>query len=289
MTHAKVPTVPQSELSAHIEMGVVELNVKDLSSMQFFYEELVGMDVLEQRKDAVLLGHEKRAILRLIHTPDLPIAPPKSAGLYHTAILFSSRSALAAALLRIVQSGKGTYSGSANHLVSEAFYFSDPEGNGLELYFDTPAETWRWHHGQIVMASEYLDPNIFIAAHGLKDDNREKKTGHVHLKVGDIAKAQEFYIDALGFYLIANMPSALFASDGTYHHNLGMNTWESLGAGERSESLGLRSFEFFVKDRNELEALQIRLKKHNYSYQPHGDGIHIQDPWHTSILVQLPL
>src|SRR5690606_7383883 len=107
--------------------------------------------------------------------------------------------------------------GSADHLVSQAFYFTDPEGNGIELYVDRPRESWRVVGGQVRMDTLHLDPRSFLEGHltaaalaGLHDAGAQ--VGHVHPQVGDIPLAREFYADALGFAVTMEAPGALFVS-----------------------------------------------------------------------------
>ena len=276
-----------SSSQLHISVGIVELNVKNLNVMKHFYQDLVGLQVLSDSSSSVVLGYGKVPVLHLTETPDLNYPPADDAGLYHTAILYESRYALAEALKRIISTAPFLYSGSADHLVSNAFYFSDPEGNGVELYFDTDPGTWEWKDGKIVMGSKHLDINEFIHENNVRKGSEIIKPGHVHLKVGDIEEARKFYVDVLGMHLTALMPSALFISDGMYHHHIGMNVWESAGAGKRGETLGLRSFEIKIPDLKEMTALKERLKEANIGFKEHPDGISLQDPWDTTIIVTL--
>ena len=129
--------------------------------------------------------------------------------------------------------------------MSEAFYFTDPEGNGIELYTDRPRTQWGYVNGEIQMATRYLDPNAYLQRHLTQEvldaaPGQAGRVGHVHLQVGDVATARAFYVDALGFEPTAtSYPGALFASAGGYHHHIAMNVWHSAGAGPRAASLGL--------------------------------------------------
>jgi len=247
-------------LPASTRLGAVTLAVRDHPLLSRFYREVIGVD--------------DPAVLRLLPS-DLPFAAPGSAGLYHTAFLFESRADLAHALERVAQLAPSLYQGSADHLVSEAFYLADPEGNGIELYADRPRDQWKWENGRIVMASEPLDPGTFIQAHGSSAETGAIGIGHVHLKVGDIAAAQAFYADLLGFDITAQLPSALFVAAGGYHHHLGMNTWESEGAGRRHPSLGLHEYEVIVPPGTiaELESEGER----------DGSDLLLRDPWGTTL------
>lgn len=246
-------------------MGAVRLRVRDLEGVSAFYQEGVGLEALGERDGVRVLGSRGEPVLELVHRPDLAPAPARSAGLYHLALLFAERTHLASALYASAMRPDGRYMGSADHLVSLAFYLQDPEGNGLELYWDRPRDRWTWDGGQVSMASLALDPNAFIREHlGAGVEPRAPvgaatRVGHVHLKVGDLAAARGFYVDRVGFEVTAaGWSGAVFASAGGYHHHLGMNVWESRGAGPREPALGLESFEVLV-DEEDLEAVRRRL------------------------------
>jgi catechol 2,3-dioxygenase len=182
--------------------------------------------------------------VRLIHTPDLPGVDPRQPGLFHTAFLFDDRASLAATVLRAAQDPRSRFVGSSDHLVSEAFYFTDPEGNGVELYTDRDRSTWIHDGEQIRMATAYLDPNAYLQQHLSQaavdaGPSLPGRVGHVHLQVGDVRAASDFYVDALGFETTqSGYPGAVFASAGGYHHHIAMNTWNSRGSGPRAVSLG---------------------------------------------------
>src|SRR3546814_6783862 len=167
----------------------------------------------------VTRGRAGTPVVVLRHEPSLRHAPAGSAGLFHTAILFDSQAALAAALYSVATRAPGSFTGSADHLVSQAFYFTDPEGNGVELYWDRDRTEWSWVHGQVEMATLFLDPNAFLREHLTETaaagerDRAAASVGHVHLSVGDIAAARAFYVRALGFDQTLDYGgSALFVS-----------------------------------------------------------------------------
>jgi catechol 2,3-dioxygenase len=265
-----------------IEMGATELNVHELTVMKKFYQELVGLEILSESKSEVRLGYSEREILNLQQTPELQPASPGEAGLYHNAIVFESRAVLAQTIERILITESSYFVGSADHLVSEAFYFSDPEGNGLELYFDKDPDTWQWRDGKIVMTSIYIDPKEYIDSYSQLTDTPAKKMGHVHLKVGSISEAKVFYVDALGLTITAEMPGALFVSDGKYHHYLGMNVWESRGAHKRLETLGLKSFEIKLGS-SQFGPLRDRLAVNKIQFAENGSVITTSDLWNNEI------
>jgi catechol 2,3-dioxygenase len=251
------------DIERTISMGMVSLHVKDIPVMKRFYNEVLLLDVIHESDDSVTLGHTNEPLVELLRSTEASYENPTHAGLYHLAILYTSRQELSKTLIHIFTKWQGYFVGSADHLVSEAFYFTDPEGNGIELYFDKEKTLWQWENGSVKMASLYIDPISYIQTHhGKKDAEHVRTIGHVHLKVGDISEAKQFYVEVLGFDITAELPGALFLSRDGYHHHLGMNSWESSGAKKRTEPSGLKSFEMRVHSQKEFESMQKNLITH---------------------------
>ena len=268
-----------SLLTDSLNIAPSTLAVADLASMTQFYHRHVGLDLLEQGTSRVLLGKDHTAIIELLAQPKLAYASPHAAGLFHNAILFSSRGDLSRTVGDIITQVPQLYSGTGDHLVSEAFYFNDPEGNGLELYFDRPRETWTWENGQVKMDTLYIDPVGYIRSYASEHSTDDKKIGHVHLKVGDILRARKFYIDMLGFDITADIGSALFISIGGYHHHIGLNTWLSQGAPKRDETLGLSALEISLSSDDNVSKLASRLETNAYPFVHEQGHIRVSDPW----------
>src|SRR4051794_40229455 len=131
-------------LAPDTRMGAVTLRVAGLDAMTAYYRDAVTLSVLSASGDQVVLGRGTEPLLILTGSPDLQQAPARSAGLFHTAILFDTEADLATAVYSVATRHPGTFTGSADHLVSQAFYFTDPEGNGVELYTDRDRSTWSW-------------------------------------------------------------------------------------------------------------------------------------------------
>jgi catechol 2,3-dioxygenase len=275
--------VPQSVLHAETRMGVVELNVRDLPSMTAFYgQHGVGLDLLSEADDVVSLGVDDDELIRLVPAEG-EHATAQDAGLYHAAILFPDGPALAQAMVRMAAKYPGQFQGSANHRVSEAFYFGDPEGNGVELYIDTPRAEWVWENGQVQMGSDPLDANAFIEEHLGDRPTGDATMGHVHLKVGDIGQAREFYVDTLGFAVTAEANGAIFMSAGGYHHHLAANTWGSAGAGVRPAGLGLGEFAVVLPEASELDGVVERLRLADTAFERGDTGLTVADPWGNQV------
>ena len=284
-------TIDQNLLAADTAMGPVTLLVADLDAMIAYYRDAVTLSVIDEGPGQATMGRGTTPLVILQHSPQLRQASPGQAGLFHTAILFDSERALAAALYSVAQHSPGTFTGSADHLVSKAFYFTDPEGNGIELYWDRDRSTWSWTHGVLEMGTLYLDPNAFLQENLTEEvvENPVYGTavvGHVHLSVGDTVSAREFYVDRLGFETTVEMPgSALFVSAGKYHHHMAMNVWNSKGAGLRQPTLGLSQIDIVVPSADDLGALQERMKHFGVSTRDDGQTVSIDDPWANLIRV----
>jgi catechol 2,3-dioxygenase len=279
------------KLAADTAMGAVTLLVGDLDGMTRYYRDVVTLEVLGAEGDTVTLGRAGKPLVVLRHEPALRHAAPGSAGLFHTAIVFESQAALAAALSSVARQAPGTFTGSADHLVSQAFYFTDPEGNGIELYWDRARTEWSWTHGQVEMATLFLDPNAFLREHLTEEGATGAATagaasvGHVHLSVGDVATARAFYVDALGFDTTATLGSqALFVSAGGYHHHMAMNVWSSRGAGPRMPALGLGRVDLALPSPDALGALSERLAHHGVAVRDDGRTVSFDDPWNNALL-----
>ncbi|MGP6173376.1 VOC family protein [Corynebacterium sp. A21] len=291
-------TTSEKILAPDTGMDAVTLRVGDLENMSSYYEDALAMVPLEEKSHGPevyrVLGRRGVPFIRLISTPDLPGVDRAQAGLYHTAWLFPDRENLAATVYHAARDSRSRYVGASDHLVSEAFYFTDPEGNGIELYYDRPREDWVHQNGEIAMDTIALDPNKF-----LKDYLREElvattsllegKVGHVHLQVGDVARARAFYVDALGFAPTqTGYRGALFASAGGYHHHVAMNSWHSRGAGPRAARLGLGSLAITLSDREELDRVAARLQERGIWLSDTGRTITTKDPWDTQVTLSLP-
>lgn len=284
---AGAPRERADGLSKETHMSVNELKVRDLAAVRGFYENAVGMTVMEEQGDEVLLGLGDEPLIKLIAS-DQPLPQPEEAGLYHTAILFPDEATLANTLLRVAQQAPNSYQGAADHAVSRAFYFGDPENNGVELYVDRPEDEWVWQDGKVVMGSEVLDPNQFIDQYGSGDASGTATVGHVHLKVGNLDEARAFYADTLGFDVVSEADGALFYSAGGYHHHLATNTWMSAGAGPRSTEVGLGAVTVALPDAASVDAVADRLDAADIEVTRIERGIAAADPWGNQIRLVAP-
>jgi catechol 2,3-dioxygenase len=278
-------------LSAQTEMGAVTLRAADMDAMIRYYTEGVLLQVFSNSGDRVVMGRGTTPIVILEHAPELKHAPRGSAGLFHTAVLYETKADLAAAVYSVATKYPELWTGSADHLVSQAFYANDPEGNGIELYWDRDRTEWSWTHGMVEMDTIYLDPRKFIeenlTAEALSSAlTRPGKVGHVHLSVGDVESAREFYVNRLGFETTTSLGNqALFVSAGGYHHHMAMNVWNSRGAGLRAPALGLGLVRIEVPTADEVGALTDRMTHFGVKSTDDGRTVSFDDPWANRIEV----
>jgi catechol 2,3-dioxygenase len=185
--------------------------------------------------------------------------------------------------------------GQGDHLVSEALYISDPDDNGLELYRDRPRSEWHWTNGIVEMASDPVDTRGMIAE-GERDAEPWEvipagtRVGHIHLQVGDIKDAREFYHTILGFDVTADLSQhgALFVSAGGYHHHIGLNTWHSRGAKPTpANAAGLQTYVIAIPSREGLQEVKERLLANQVPFEDKEDLILVDDPWSNHILLRV--
>ena len=250
-------------------MGAVTLGVADLDRSIAYYRDVLGLQVHGQQDGVARLGAGGEDLVVLHHEPGAVPFPARGAtGLYHLALLLPTRPALARFLLQLARD-QTPVAGLSDHLVSEAIYLTDPDGNGIEVYADKPRAGWpRDASGTLRMDTLPLDTDAVIAE--LDDPvgaQREGFTappattmGHVHLHVADVDQAERFYLEVIGLERMLRFgPQASFVSAGGYHHHLGMNTWAGRGVPPAPQgTAGLRSFEVVLPDRAATDAVMAR-------------------------------
>ncbi len=283
--------ISQDLLPADLTMGTVMLKVGDMKVMTDYYQRALGLDVVAEQDGGLYLGRLQKPLVHLAPAPGLNLPGRGEAGLFHTALLFEDQASLAATIATAARFNPHSFTGSADHLVSEAFYFTDPEGNGIELYWDRPRSNWSWNGTDVVMDSLALPPQRYLEQH-LTEESLEGQgstaagVGHVHLQVGDVQSARDFYVGILGFEKTAGWHGqALFVSAGRYHHHMAMNVWNSRGAGPRKDTLGLGEVLIEVPTGDDVGALADRLKVAGVPSRHTGAELRFEDPWRNNIRV----
>ncbi|WP_336812653.1 VOC family protein [Bosea sp. MMO-172] len=271
-----------------IRIGAAALKVRDIERMTGYYRDVIGLSVLARGAASVTLGTAEGALLTLEPKPGAALEPPTAAGLFHIAFLMPSRRDLARWLVHVARN-QTPLTGFADHSVSEAVYLNDPEGNGIEVYADRPAENWRWDNGRVVMGTHRLDVDgiLSLTNTGISDYARAPdglRIGHIHLRVGDVDAGDRFYKDLLGLAPTSRRDTASFLSSGGYHHHLALNTWNSAGAGLRDEaSTGLAWFSLMTQKPDLMAAQAERLTGAKLTAAPIAGGFESLDPWGTRV------
>jgi catechol 2,3-dioxygenase len=231
----------------HIYVSQVDLKVEDLERSLSFYQDMIGFKILNKTNEKAILSADGIKPLLSIEQPkDVKPKQPRTTGLYHYALLLPNRAELGKVIQHMINSSY-PIQGASDHLVSEALYLADPDGNGIEIYADRPSSTWKWENEEVIMTTDRLDiEGLIQEANGEKWEGLPKATimGHIHLHVSELQETYEFYCKGLGFNLVNRFGNqALFISTGGYHHHIGLNTWNGVGAPPPSnESVGLKRF-----------------------------------------------
>jgi catechol 2,3-dioxygenase len=276
---------------AHV--GTVSLRVSDVARVAAFYEQVLGLRSLAEDDGRIRFRAPNGATLVELRG-DTAAAPrdPRSPGLFHLALLVPDRRELAMALARLAVN-RWPLDGASDHLVSEALYLSDPEGNGIEIYRDRPREQWPEQDGSLAMATLPLDLESLQAELGdghsvVAEAPAGTRMGHVHLQVSDLSLAEEFYVGVLGFEVtVRRYPGALFVSAGGYHHHLGLNTWHSAGSPPAPPaSAGLRTFEVVLPNADELDRMLVRVRESGLDAEPEAGGQLVRDPFGSGVLLR---
>ena len=282
-----VETRPQTTL------GPVTLLVPDLGRSVEFYRTALGLKPRRVEGHTAGLGVGGEDLLVLEETSALP-SPRRSTGLYHFAILLPSRPALARQLRHFVAE-RVPLQGMADHLVSEAIYLADPDGNGIEVYRDRPRREWIHDGDMLRMATDPLDADGLLTEPEGSDEPWTGMPpgtvmGHVHLRVSDLDEAETFYRKVLGLDVTTRYgEAASFLSSGGYHHHVGLNSWTSRGAPPPPAGApGLRHFEFRASSHSELERIRAAAERFGLPAEALSQGLLLRDPSANRVLVVSP-
>jgi catechol 2,3-dioxygenase len=280
-----------NSIDPRTHMGAVRLVVADLERARAFYGRALGLAELEDAGGRLGMGPAGGPVLvELEPRPGAPERPRRSTGLFHLAILVPGRPELARALRRVLDAGAG-FTGASDHLVSEALYLDDPEGNGIEIYRDRPRAEWTVEGGELRMATLPLDVEGVVAEMPAGADEgmpAETTMGHVHLQVRDISEAEAFWSGVVGFDpTVRGYPGALFVSAGGYHHHLGLNTWGTAGAPAPPEGArGLDRLEVVVPDAAGIDRIEERARAAGVPTGRGEEGLSLGDPSGNRVLVR---
>ncbi|WP_440117263.1 VOC family protein [Paenibacillus sp. QZ-Y1] len=278
------------QIPATAHLGEVSLRISNLERSIQFYTEVVGLQLLERsEKVATMTADGKQSLLRLEQLTEAVTMPVRStSGLYHFAILLPDRKSLGLALRNLAESGIEI--GQGDHLVSEAFYISDPDQNGIEIYADRARDTWkRDADNNYIMASDPVDvESLFRLAANETWQGLPAGTviGHVHFHVRSLEESRRFYTDVLGFDIVGNFAnmSALFVSAGGYHHHIGLNIWAGAGAPLNPDhATGIDYFTIIFAENPHLQQAIEQLRQSGASLEQQDDSWFTVDPQNIRI------
>ena len=291
MTSAHAETASFA-LSRPVHVGRAHLLVRDLDAMAAFYEKALGLKRLSHGPSGFDLGAGDRVLLTLTTSNDAAPAPRNAAGLFHNAFLMPDRAELAHWLAHAAHLGL-QFDGASDHLVSEAIYLSDPEGNGIEVYRDRKADEWTYHpDGTVAMDTRRLDLQALYDSatktpwEGMSPD---AALGHIHLQVGNVPEADRFYEGVLGLKKMASYPGASFYASGRYHHHVAANVWNSRNAPARTAAMtGLQDYELAFNDHSVLTGVLANLESLEIKVDRTARGFSLSDPWGIGLTLVPP-
>jgi catechol 2,3-dioxygenase len=285
----KEQQTPHAMLAPHIQMSTLELNVSNYNDMEDFYTKMLGMQVIKRETISVLLGFGKLGVLKLNKTPNLPLSAPQDPGLDQIAIVFSSRPGLAKALKRITDVNPALYAGGTSRgAVGEAFYVTDPQGNSLELYYDTDPSTWpRTVKGNVEGQSNPIDINKYLNQYAGLEGDSSMKIGHLQVRIGDITTGRQFYLNTVGFYAVPSLiqSDSTFMSDGYYHHDLVISQAQNYDGDMIDRYSGLKGFSMMLPNATYVDKLKKRLTAAGVPFKENDKSITFADPWGIKITV----
>lgn len=292
----------KTEFSIHpaTKVGSVSLTVSNLEIQTAFYQQTLGFKLHRQEGNQAVLGTGEKELLHLVEQPGHK-RYQRVTGLYHFAILFPDRRELARAMARLFALKVTNY--PTDHIMTKTTYLDDPEGNGIELYTESP-EDGEWFMDENTFAARRADGTLSngrepldveaLFSH-LKEDDRldkpipgETRVGHVHLHVRDVGEAVDFYHGIIGFDVMGRSKAfqAAFVSAGGYHHHVGLNIWQGEGApSPPADALGLRYFTIEIPSQSALDEVVARVNEAGIPANQTEGGFLLYDPSQNGVLL----
>ncbi len=281
-------------------MGSVDLAVTDAGRALRFWRDYVGLTALSSDGPELRMGVGERELVVLHPGAERPVVP-RTSGLYHLALLVPDRRELARVVARLARLRWDQY--PTDHVMTKANYLWDPDGNGIEIYTESPEDgTMGFGNGTFVAYDKDGKPRSGrdpidleeLFSHLGEDDSLDApmpdrtRMGHVHLHVADVGEALRFYHDLVGFDLMGNVPGVGFVSAGGYHHHLGLNTWAGRGARPAPEgSAGLRRFTVELPAQRDLDDVVDRLEHGEVRLNEEAGGLAATDPSANRVLFRV--
>lgn len=301
-TYPKPETKTDFSIHPDTRVGPLSLTVANLDTQLAFYQQALGFQLHKREGREATLGTGERELLHLVEKPGFK-RYQRVTGLYHFAVLFPNRRELARAMARLFVLKYPNY--PTDHIMTKTTYLDDPEGNGVELYTESP-EDGEW----------FMDDNTFGArrADGTPSNGREAldvdelfghleenpkldlsipeetRIGHVHLHVRDVGEAVDFYHGIIGFDVmgLSKAFQAAFVSAGGYHHHVGLNTWQGTGAPPPpADALGLRHFSIEFPDQQTFDTVVTRVDEAGIMSNQTEEGVFLHDPSQNGVLLKV--
>ena len=272
-------------------VGHVTLNVMDLNRSIPFYTEMLGFNILNQTATSVDFTADGSTSLLTINQPaHVTPRPQRTTGMYHFALLLPQRSDLADLLAHFITTGLPY--GASDHLVSEALYIADPDGNEIEIYTDRQADEWTWLEDGVQMTIDPINGHDLLTLRnpeGWQGLPAKTIMGHIHLYVSELQATADFYVKGLGFAIASRYSDqALFLSTGNYHHHIALNTWMGVGAPTPPEnSTGLDFYTIVYPDATARETAIQNVIALGGSVVEKGENFLTIDPAGNHILLSL--
>lgn len=298
-----LPSQTREKVSIHPEtvIGHVALHVINLDRQLDFYQRVLGFQLHWRAENQAGLGaggkdllvlSQKHGASRYVHTT----------GLYHFALLYPDQRELARAVKRLYDLNYLNY--PTDHIMTKTTYLEDSEGNGIELYAESPEDgifiiqdgqfIARRADGRPSSGREALDLKALFS-HLHSDDALDEplpgdaRIGHVHLHVQDLDQAVQFYHEVIGFDIMGVSHSLRmgFVSAGGYHHHVGLNTWQGAGAPPPPEDAsGLDYFSVVLPDEKSFREIMECIRNHKIVFETSDQGIRISDPSQNQVLIE---
>ena len=300
MTQAQ--TTDKMDFSIHpaTKIASISLNVSNLELQTAFYQQALGFQLHWTKGNQAVLGTGEKDLLHLMEQPGYK-RYGRVTGLYHFAVLFPNRRELARAMVRLFMLKYPNY--PTDHILTKTTYLEDPEGNGIELYCESPEDgEWSMEGGDFSArradgsSSNGREPLDVDALFSQLEENPdlelpapiETRIGHIHLHIRDIDEAVNFYHGVLGFDVMGNAKTmrAAFVSAGGYHHHIGLNTWQGEGAPPPPpDAVGLRYFSVELPNQDALDKVIARVNEAGIPTNQTENGLLLSDPSQNSVLL----
>jgi catechol 2,3-dioxygenase len=291
-------------IAAKTGVGAVELAVTDGERALRFYRDYVGLTPIASEGSEIRLGAAGRELVVLHPEAERPVVP-RTSGLYHLAILVPDRRELARVIDRLGRLRWEQF--PTDHVMTKANYLWDPDGNGIEIYVESPEDgTMGFANGTFFAQDKEGRPRSGrdpidleeMFSHLREDDRQDNrlfepmpagtKMGHIHLHVADVEDALRFYHDLVGFDVMGHVPGVGFVSAGGYHHHVGLNTWAGQGAPPApAGSAGLRRYTIELPTQRDLDDVVGRLESGNVRLAEEAGGLATADPSANRVLFRI--